>query len=727
MDRMMKSALTKLMAMALLAVSSAALADISPADQLAQSVTIYRDKFGVPHVDGPTDASVIFGFAYAQAEDYFWQVEDTYIQSIGRYAEVMGESGLQSDMINRLYEIPSSSQNDFPSLDPKVQEICKAFTAGLNYYLHRNPEVKPRLITRFEPWHVIAYERHMMLQRLLGRSHAPRSRLKPWLEEQEASTGSNAWAIGPSRTKEKTAMLFINPHQPFFYAGQFTEGHIRSGEGWNFSGSTFPGGPFPTMGHNEYLGWAHTVNEPDVADVYRVTFDDPNNRLNYKYGDGHKTAAEWTDTIGVKTGNEVKKHTYTFRKTHFGPVIAKENDNQYLAVKIANWHEGSRIVQSLGMTRARNFDEWYAAMSQLKLQMFNTVYADVDGNIFYLYNGAVPRRDPKYDWERPVDGADTNTEWKGIHPIQELPQVLNPPSGYVQNCNSTPFTTTDDGNPFAKDFPPYMVEEKYDDKRRAVVSRYLLRQAEKFTFKDWQRLAFDTTMYWPMTEVPKYARVLEDVRASDPALAAKVQPLIEHLRDWDFQNSVDCTQSTLAMQWYEQLYGRGYPVEDLKPEFKQSPAARLSALVTAAEKLESMFGSWKVPYGDIHRMQRHINVPDGTPPPFSDDLPSIPCVGIPGPPGVAYTVYFTESTPERKLRYATTGGSFMGVYEFKKGKIKAGTLLQFGQSADPNSPHHFDQAKLYSKQQFKPAWFYWDEVVKNTEKKYHPGEEEIGS
>ena len=223
-------------------------------------------------------------------------------------------------------------------------------------------------------------------------------------------------------------MLFINPHQPWFGSGQFWEGHVKSDEGWNFSGSSFFGGPFPTMGHNEYLGWAHTVNEPDVADLYRVTFDDETNPLKYRYGEGYRTAEEWQDTIRVRTDEGVEDRVYTFRKTHYGPIVEKLDDQQYVAARIAQLFEGSRYRQALAMTKARSLEQWQEAMSQLRLQMFNTVYADREGNIFYLYNGAVPRRRVGPDWTKPVDGSDPENEWKGLHPFEELPQVLNPPS-----------------------------------------------------------------------------------------------------------------------------------------------------------------------------------------------------------------------------------------------------------------------------------------------------------
>lgn len=697
-------------------------ADVAGASKWANQVTIHRDEWGVPHIDGPTDASVVFGVAYAQCEDYFWQVEDTYMQCIGRYAEVMGESGVQSDMIHRLFGITELAKANYRELPRDVTVLCDAYAAGYNYFLKTHPEVEPRLITHFEPYYVICYDKYMMLQRLLGRAHAPRGGIRTMLEaEMEAAIGSNAWAIHGSRTASGNPMLFVNPHQPWFGSGQFTEMHIRSGQGWNFSGSTFPGGPFPTMGHNEYLGWTHTVNEPDVGDVYRETFDHPTDPLKYKYDDGYRDADSWKDSLRVKTDQGMETRSYTFRKTHHGPIMAKEDDTHYLAVKVAKFEEGSRILQSRAMTKATNFDEWYAAIGQLRLQMFNTIYADVDKNIFYIYNGAVPRRDPQFDWTKPVDGSDPRTEWQGIHPITELPQALNPPSGFVQNCNQSPFTTTDDGNPSKMDFPHYMTEDTDDDKRRAKMSRYLLRNARNITFEEWQDLCYDTTLYWPMTELPRYVFHFEKLWDTHPELAENVEPYFKHLTDWDYKSTATSTQATLCVAWYEELYGRGYPVETLKPEFIDDPAKRFEALIAAADKLEQTFGTWKVAYGDAHRLQRHANYSNYNNIPFSDDLPSLPQVGVRGPLGVAFTVYHTPSTEGRKNRYAGVGASYMAAYEFGRNRINAASYLHYGQSADPNSPHYFDQAALLSQKKFKPAWFYWDEVVAHTEEKYHPG------
>ncbi len=711
--------LVLLLCLAMLPVATAA-DDLG--QKLAAQVTIHRDEWGVPHIEGPTDASVSFGFAYAQAEDYFWQVEDTYVASIGRYAELYGEHGLEKDLLNRSFEIVRTSKADFPNLEPPIRAICEAYAAGLNHFLVSHPEVKPRLITHFEPWHVVAYERAVLLEFLFGKTHASKSAVKGVMEEMRAAMGSNTWAIGPSRTKSGKAMLFANPHQPWFGYGQFYEGHLHSGEGLDFAGSAFFGGPLVTIGHNDVLGWSHTVNQPDVADVWVETFDVPDNKLAYRYGEGHRQATEWKETFKVKTPQGLEERTYTFRKTHHGPIVGKQDDKHYLAVKIARLTEGSRMRQALRMSKARNLADWKAAMSELNLQMFNTCYADNQGNIFYVYNGAVPKRDPEFDWTRPVDGSDPRTEWQGLHEFADLPQILNPESGFVQNCNATPFLATDEGNPSIGDYPPYMVEEGMTDKRRSEVSRMLLREMHGVTFDDWQQAGWDTTLYWPLVNLPKMASQLESLHKTDSSLAARVQPYLDHLLHWDCKSSIDSTQTTLCVLWYEELYGRGYPVETLKPELVGDQAKQLQALVTAARKLQAFYGDWKVKWGDVSRMQRHANYADAAMIPFSDKLPSLPCAGVPGPLGVVFNTYYVPPTPQRKKQYGVVGGSFIGVYEFDD-QVKAATILQFGESSDPESPHFMDQAELYSQRKFKPAWFHWSDVLAHAKRSYHPGEE----
>ncbi|HEX2465184.1 MAG TPA: penicillin acylase family protein [Thermoanaerobaculia bacterium] len=702
------------------------------ATDLASQVVIHRDEWGVPHVYGKTDAAVAFGSAWSQCEDHFWQLEDTYIQALGRYAEIVGEPGLESDIEVAAFELVESARSGFATLDPEIQRIAEGFAAGYDFYLEKHPDTKPRLLTRMEPWHVLLFERFTILGRLLGAAHVPNRReLSGLAAEQAASVGSNQWAVGPSKTRDGSTMLFINPHQPWYGWGMFTEMHVKSDQGLDFSGAMYPGGPLPTAGFNRRLGWAYTVNEADISDVYRLTFDHPTDRLLYRYGDGWRRADEWTVTLSVRDAatRKLAPRRFTLRKSHYGPVMAREDPTHWLAVRVPKLHSASRLSQALAQAKARNFAEWHAAASRLDLQTLNTAYADADGNIYYLYNGAIAKRDPTVDWTKPVDGGDPRFEWNGFHTIDELPQVLNPASGYVQNCNSSPFTTTDDGNPSPLDFPVYMAEDRFDDKRRAKMSRYLLRGSHDLTFDDWQALAYDTTLYWPMTELPRYARLLDELTATRPELAAAARPYLDHLVGWDYRSSLTSTQATLAVEWYEELYGRGYPVETLKPEYVADLAARFEALVRAAKRLETLYGSWKVPYGDVYRMQRHAEQAEAAKVPFDDARPSLPTAGVRGPLGVAFTLYHTPPVTDaavpampRKLHYGTTGASYMAVIEFRRDGVKAASYLHYGQSHDPTSPHFFDQAKLLSERRFKPAWLAWDDVVAHTVVSYHPGE-----
>src|SRR5262245_16942938 len=719
-------------------LSRDAVAQSNALEKMAGSVTIYRDSWGVPHVYGPTDMSVIFGFVYAQAEDNFWQIEDSYIQALGRASEVYGEQSLNADLTNRALEIVRISQAEYPKLSRQTKEICQATVDGLNYFLDKTPQVKPRLITKFEPWHLLALWRFAQYQLFIYRSAGIRdAEIRTAVQEVKANgmtsslptpsdtaindkaeeawsagqVGSNTWAITPSKSASDHAMLFINPHQPFFGPGQWIEGHVHSESGWNMAGATFPGSPFPSLGHNDNLGWSHTVNVPDIVDVWVEKFDDPKNPLNYKYGNGYRTATEWADTVKVKTDKGVETRSFKFRKTHHGPVVAVR-DGAPLTVRMAKFESYGVIEQRYLMSKARNFKEFHQAMARLDIPMFNTMYADREGAIWYLYNGAVPKRDQKYDWLKPVDGSDPGAEWQGYHTIDELPQIFNPPSGWAQNCNATPFLATDEGkgNPEASKFPKYMIGE--NDNARSRISRRLLGEKAKFSFDDLAKAAFDTRVIEAETQIPPLVAEWEKLKNQDAARAEKTAEAVAALKAWNGVSSIDSVPMTVFTLW---LYTSGLPRAQAMT--RDNPYPKIAVLEYVLGDIAKSWGTWKVAWGEINRIQRvHTS---GNQEPFSDDKPSLPVAGGPGDPiGIVFNFYSPVARGQKR-RYGIAGHSFISVVEFGP-KPHAMSLLQFGQSADPQSKHYFDQADLYSKQRFTPAWFTLDEIKANLERAYNP-------
>jgi penicillin amidase len=674
--------------------------------KLARSVTIYRDTYGVPHVFGRTDASTVFGFAYAQAEDNFWRVEENFIHALGRASEVYGERSLDEDRLNRALEISSLAREEYARLDRHMRSLCDAFAAGFNYYLERHPEVRPRLLTKIEPWYALAFIRYNYYQngfardRIFQRTQLQTAAIDSDLKEH---TGSNGWVIGPSRSATGHAMLFINPHLPFFGSGQVYEGHVHSDEGWNFTGYTRFGFPFPYVGHNENGGWVSTDNAADLTDVYVETFDDPALPLAYKYGTGYRLATERVEEVRVKTATGIETRKFTMRKTHHGPILGSR-DGKMLALRMAKHGADGWLREWYDMTRATSLAAMKRAMTPLNMLFGNVMYADRQGNTWYLYNGAIPKRDPRFDWTKPVDGSDPATEWQGYHTIDELPQLTNPKTGWMQNCNTTPFLLTSEGNPDPKEFPKYMVQE--GDNPRGAISREILAGKQKFTFEEWTRFAFDRRVMSAGKRLPELIAVLKkDLDSQTGSNDSRLREVHDELVRWNLQSTNDSIAMTLFSLWHARI----------SDDEKVDPLAALKEVIST---LQRDFGTWKVAWGELSRLQR---IDESRGEEFLDSRQSIAAPGVNGNDGAVFTLYAAPMRGQKR-RYGVAGGSYVSVVEFAP-KVRALSIHTFGASGDPRSKHYMDQAVLYARGEFKPAWLTLEDIRANLEASYHPGEE----
>ena len=702
-------------------------------EQLASAVTVYRDNFGVPHIFGPTDASVVFGLMYAQCEDNFWQLETDLIRALGRQAEIDGERGLTNDLSYRAFETEQLSKAEFASMSAADRALCAAWAAGLNYFLATHTEAKPRLLMQFEAWQLLALARSgrrsfgnlgLRPEELRfgvrvdvagaegrGNEELELSTLQHWFTEPGAELleGSNMWAAAPRKSARGNALLLINPHVGFFGGGQRYEAHLHSAQGLNVYGFAILTTPYIRSGFNQYLGWSHTNNYADVADGYLETFDDPQNPLRYRYDlngqRGYRTAVEWTAEIKVKTESGLEVRRYRFRKTHHGPIVGTHEGKQ-VAARIAKLVEGGEVAQRFAMNRAKSLAQFKAALQRVALTGSNTIYADRAGNIFYVHGNAVPKRTAKFDWAKLLDGSDPETEWWGYHRFDELPQLLNPPSGWLQNCNSTPFLTTTEGNPRKADFPPYLAPE--NDTPRARSSRRLLSSQAKFSFEEWLRAATDTTVDDWQRGVEVLSELWEKLKQEDEARAEAIKPMLLELKAWDGVVKINSVAATLYLLWLERINNDRTNRGDYKD---------LVVLEKIREQLEADFGTWQVEWGELNRLQRvHTSGQE----PFSDANKSWPVAGGPGSAGLVFT-YNTRRENGQRRRYGISGNTFVAAVEFGK-QLRAQSVLVFGESADPASPHFTDQAPLYAQGKFKPVSFTLPEIKAKLERAYHPGE-----
>lgn len=706
----------------------------SPPDELsrwkaqAKNVVITRDKWGIPHIKGKTDADAVFGLLYAQSEDDFARVERNYYWAIGRLAEVEGEKAIYSDLRARLYMTTDEAKAAYNSAPEWLKKLCDAYADGINFYLYTHPEVKPKLLTRFEPWFTMFFSEGSIGGDIESVSER---RIKAFYEKNESLAlnefgnglkyrdpyeeprGSNGFAISGSRTRSGNAMLLINPHTSFYFRGEV---HVKSDEGLNAYGAVTWGQFFVYQGFNENTGWMHTSTGVDFMDEFVEDIHQVNGKLMYKYGDEMRAVKVSSVTLKYKEGDAIKEKTFPMYHTHHGPVTHKL-DGKWVATKL-NWDPVNALIQSFTRTKLKNHQEFRKMMEIRRNSSNNTVFADSSGNIAYYHGNFIPKRNPKFDYSKPVDGSDPETDWNGLHSVDETITLTNPQNGWIQNCNSTPFTAALEFSPKKEDYPVYMAPDLQNF--RAIHAVKVLKDANDLTLDSLIGMAYDP--YLPAFE--KLIPGLIDAYDRSSKIYPKLKEPIEELRKWDLKTDERSVAMSLA-----HFYGLIYNREGKNPEGLAgnerfdyfgtgSPfTERLDLFAKAVKQLEEDFGRWKTPWGEINRLQRlsgEINAG------FDDTKPSIP-IGMASGRWGALASFGANSYSNTKRIYGSSGNSFVAVVEFGK-KVKAKSMLAGGQSGDPRSPHFYDQAQRYADANFKDVLFYDEDIKANTEKVYKPGE-----
>jgi acyl-homoserine-lactone acylase len=688
----------------------------------AANVTIVRDDNGIAHISGPTDADAVFGMIYAQAEDDFPRIEANYLTALGRTAEAEGEAAIWQDLRARLYVSETELKADYDNSPDWLKRLMDAWAAGLNYYLATHPDVKPRVLTRFEPWMALSFTEGSIggdIEEInldaLAKFYGGKSVKVATREYDAEPRGSNGIAIAPGMTKDGKSLLLINPHTSFYFR---SEQQVTSGQGLNVYGASTWGQFFIYQGFNAKAGWMHTSSGVDSIDEFAETVEARGKKRHYRYGQLWRELGIRPVTVRYRTeSGKLAERKFTTYRSHHGPIVRTEGDKW---IAFAMMHRPVQALQqSYLRTKATDLGSFLDVARLRANSSNNTLFADNRGGIAYLHAQFVPRRSSEFDFTRPVDGSEPRTDWGSLHGIGELPNVINSPTGWVQNTNNWPYSSAGAFSPKKELFPRYM--DRFGENERGVHALRLLQQSKGWTLEGLQAAAYDSFQ-------PGFAKLIPGLvaawdRAPGGNLKQALAEPIAALRGWDYRWAANSVPMSVASFWVQPLWdevraGGWLPhMETMGRIQGMSDDKKLVALVSAIERLETDFGSWKTPWGEINRFQRISPAIDH---PFDDGSPSIP---VPFASGNFGSLASFGAAPRNgsKRWYGTSGNSFVAVVEFGP-RVRAKAVSAGGESGDPSSPHFNDQAARYAAGDLRPIYFYADDLQGHIERTYKPGE-----
>jgi len=702
--------------------------DVTGWERRAQNVTIVRDDWGIAHVFGKTDADAVFGAIYAQAEDDFNRIETNYLNAMGRLAEAEGASEIYRDLRMKLFVDPEDVKARYQASPEWLRTLMTAWADGLNYYLHTHPKTTAKVIKRFEPWMALTFTEGSIggdiekinltqLESFYGGARKQSSASEndeddDWNVEPG---GSNGIAIAPANTTSHHALLLINPHTSFFFRSEL---QMVSDEGLNAYGASTWGQFFIYQGFNDRTGWMHTSSGVDNIDEYLETIVKKGDGYSYKYGNEERPVKATKITVPYKTAGGIAQKEFTVYRTHHGPIV-READGKWVAVRLM-YEPVKSLTQSYTRTKAKTYKAFRDTMELHTNSSNNTIFADADGDIAYFHSNFIPKRDPKFDWTKPVDGSDPATEWNGVLSIEETPGLLNPPNGWLYNTNNWPWTAAGPNSPKKADYPAYV--ERGGENARGTHAIKVLQGKTDFTLASLIRAAYDSYLPAFQEAIPALVSAWDHAAPGSP-LKSKLAEQVTLLRNWDYRWSTSSVPTSLAVYWGEEI-GRQVTTDarkaGLSPEeyivTKVPGDVLLRALAAASDKLAADFGTWKTPWGDINRYQR---LTADIVQPFNDAAPSIP-VAFTSSRWGSLASFGAKTYNGTKKMYGTNGNSFVAVVEFGD-RVQAKAVTAGGESGNPASPHFGDQAERYATGNLRDVYFYRSQLEGHTEREYHPG------
>lgn len=678
------------------------------------NVSILRDTWGVPHIFGKTDADAAFGLAYAHSEDDFLTIQQTLVAARGLLASVYGKDSAANDYMVGLLRIWDQVNAHYETqLAPDTRAVLEAYAAGLNYYASKHPKevLTPELFpvtgkdiaaasVEKSP---LFFDLDKTLSALFSDTNqielSPKPAIKPvsfgWFD---TGFGSNTFAIGPSRTSDGSTFLAVNSHQPWEGPVTWYEAHVHSEQGWDTVGALFPATPAIVHGHNRDLGWAFTVNYADLTDIYVLELN-PQNQNQYRF-DGQWRELE-VRSLPIKV-RLLGRFTWTVKQetlwSVYGPVVRRPQGT--FALHYAGYGRVDIFQQLYRMNKATNFKEWQEAMRSGGLPTFNVGYADKDGNIYYLFNAMLPIRKEGYDWSKYLPGDTSDTLWTQYLPFDKLPQVLNPPSGFIQNANSSPFETTiGEGNPDpAKYSPTFGIQSFMTNRAYRALEQFGVDPS--ITWDEFVAYKFDQT-YSTRSDVGKLQEMLRS--APDPS-NPDVLAALNLVRNWDLRTNGESKAAALMEYTLYDLQANKQPIKlGALTQSKVELPALMDSFTRTVKFLKDKFGKYELPWSDANRLMRGtVNL------------------GLGGGPDVLNAVY-GKIQPDGRLKGYQGDSYVMLVRWDKEGKVQAFSIHQYGSNTmHADSPHYADQSPLFVQRQLKPVWYDEAEIRAHLEREYEP-------